>query len=86
MITGDAQTTASAIGRQLGLVTQGSSSVMTGHDIDTLSDRQLSERVRNVAVFARTSPEHKLRIVSALQAGKAVVGMTGDGGAWQRLR
>ena len=77
MITGDAETTARAIAQQLGLAS--SPNVMTGSDIESLSERQLRERVRNVSVFARTKPEHKLRIVSALQANNEVVGMTGDG-------
>lgn len=82
MITGDSETTALAIARQLHLL-QGSGSigVMTGREVEQLSDRQLQDRVLSTAVFARTTPQHKMRIVAALQAGGAVVGMTGDGGA-----
>lgn len=80
MITGDSETTAVSIARQLQLL-QGSGAVgvMTGREVETLSDRQLQECVRSVAVFARTSPQHKMRIVAALQASDAVVGVTGDG-------
>jgi len=77
MITGDHGTTASAIGRQLGLMDH--QRVSTGHAIDRLSDEDLRDAVRRTAVFARTSPEHKLRIVEALQAEGAIVAMTGDG-------
>ncbi|WFD32661.1 P-type Ca(2+) transporter [Malassezia sp. CBS 17886] len=80
MITGDAAPTAVAIARELGIAhTQEPYSMLTGTQMDALSDRQLQERVRSVAVFARTAPQHKLRIVAALQANNDVVGMTGDG-------
>lgn len=80
MITGDSEVTAAAIARQLGLVaSSGRVDVLTGPQIEKLSDRQLRERVRSVTVFARTAPEHKLRIVSAFQSHNEVVGMTGDG-------
>lgn len=77
MITGDAETTARAIAQQLGIAS--SPNVLSGPELESLSDRQLRERVQSVSVFARTKPEHKLRIVSALQANNDVVGMTGDG-------
>lgn len=77
MITGDAPTTANAIAEQLGIAS--SPVVLTGSDVESMSDRQLQEHVQSVSVFARTKPEHKLRIVSALQANHYVVGMTGDG-------
>nr|WP_306268694.1 cation-transporting P-type ATPase [Pararhizobium sp. IMCC3301] len=77
MITGDHAGTARAIARQLGL--ENPDAVLTGHAIDTLDDETLRRRVQDTAVFARTSPEHKLRLVMALQASGEVVAMTGDG-------
>jgi len=77
MITGDHAATALAIARQLGLAD--SSDVVTGAEIDATPDEQLPELADRVDVFARTSPEHKLRIVRALQSTGAVVAMTGDG-------
>jgi calcium-translocating P-type ATPase len=77
MITGDHAATASAIARELRLAPD--PSAITGAEIDRMSDADLAGAVRAVTVFARTSPEHKLRIVRALQAGGAVVAMTGDG-------
>lgn len=77
MITGDHAGTAAAIGRMIGL--QNSDSVLTGADLDALSDAELAAAVRETDVFARTSPEHKLRLVSALQAHGLTVAMTGDG-------
>jgi Ca2+-transporting ATPase len=53
---------------------------MTGAELDAMDDRILRERVRAISIFARTTPRHKMRIVAALQANGAVVGMTGDGG------
>jgi magnesium-transporting ATPase (P-type) len=77
MITGDHAATAGAIARQVGL--RGASLVVTGRELDTLDDVMLRARARESDVFARTSPEHKLRLVAALQAEGAVVAMTGDG-------
>jgi magnesium-transporting ATPase (P-type) len=77
MITGDHAATAAAIARQLGL--GDAPDVLTGHDLDRLSDAELEEAVEGTEVFARTSPEHKLRIVRALQARGQIVAMTGDG-------
>ena len=77
MITGDHAATASAIARTLGL--SNPDDVLTGRDLDTLDDAALAERVRTVDVFARTSPEHKIRLVAALQEQGRVVAMTGDG-------
>jgi calcium-translocating P-type ATPase len=77
MITGDHAGTAAAIAQQIGL--QNTSRVLTGTDLDRLDDAQLALEVANVDVFARTSPEHKLRLVTALQANGLSVAMTGDG-------
>lgn len=77
MITGDHAITAAAIARQLGLADE--PQVVTGPDLDAVSDADLPELARRTTVFARTSPEHKLRIVRALQSDGAVVAMTGDG-------
>ncbi len=76
MITGDHARTAAAIATQLGL---GAPQVVTGADLDAVDDATLDALTRHTTVFARTSPEHKLRIVQALQRGGAVVAMTGDG-------
>ncbi len=77
MITGDHAATAAAIARQLGLAED--PQVLTGQDLDRLPAEDFPRAVRDTAVFARTSPEHKLRIVQALQAEGRVVAMTGDG-------
>lgn len=77
MITGDHSATAQAIGRELGLVN--TDRAMTGAELEQLSDTELSECINDVDIFARTTPEHKLRLVKALQAQDAVVAMTGDG-------
>jgi calcium-translocating P-type ATPase len=77
MITGDHAGTAAAIAAQIGL--QNPDRVLTGADLDKLDDAQLALEVADVDVFARTSPEHKLRLVTALQAHGLSVAMTGDG-------
>ncbi len=78
MITGDHKETAIAIAKDLGLV-NGRGEALAGPELDALSDRALAERVEQVAVYARVSAEHKLRIVRAWKARGAVVAMTGDG-------
>jgi P-type Ca2+ transporter type 2C len=78
MITGDHQTTAEAIARQLGMLPQ-SGLVLNGTQLAAMSDEQLEKRVEDIYVYARVSPEHKLRIVKALQKKGHVVAMTGDG-------
>jgi len=77
MITGDHAKTATAIGRQIGL--QITDKVLTGADLDVMSDSALQHAAVNCDIFARTSPEHKLRLVMALQAHDLTVAMTGDG-------
>ena len=77
MITGDHAITARAIGAQLGI--GNGQTVLTGGDLGKMDDAQLQSVVVNVDVFARASPEHKLRLVKALQANGEVVAMTGDG-------
>ena len=77
MITGDHGATAAAIARQLGLAEN--PRVVTGAELEAVSDADLPALARETAVFARTNPEHKLRIVRALQGEGAIVAMTGDG-------
>lgn len=76
MITGDHPITAAVIAAELGL---SDGRAVTGADLETMSDRALDETIRTVSVFARVSPEHKLRIVKALQRHSKTVAMTGDG-------
>lgn len=78
MITGDHQTTAEAIAEQLGLKPRNSLTLI-GKEIENLSDEQLDHKVDDIYVYARVSPEHKLRIVKSLQRKGHVVAMTGDG-------
>jgi RND family efflux transporter MFP subunit len=77
MITGDHKITAAAIAKMLG-IGDGKTAV-TGAEIEAMNDAELQDTVRNVDVFARASPEHKLRLVKAIQANGQVVAMTGDG-------
>ena len=77
MITGDHAATATAIARELGL--RRPDSVLTGRDLDAIGDEELGEAAIGTTVFARTSPEHKLRLVQALQKHGEIVAMTGDG-------
>jgi len=83
MITGDAETTAVAIGKKLGMpISMNSSigrSVLRGDELDQMSEEELSQAIATTSIFARTSPEHKMKIVRALQARGDVVAMTGDG-------
>ena len=78
MITGDHPETARKIAQDLGIVGE-QSSVMVGHEIEDVSDAELQEIARTTSVYARVAPEHKLRIVDALQADHQIVAMTGDG-------
>jgi magnesium-transporting ATPase (P-type) len=77
MITGDHAKTAAAIGKQIGL--QNSDKVLTGADLDGMDEVLLRQEVLDCDIFARTSPEHKLRLVMALQSHGMTVAMTGDG-------
>jgi len=77
MVTGDHPFTASSVGRQVGLDT--GHEVITGSELDRLSDQDLVSTVSRASIFARATPEHKLRIVRALQSSGERVAVTGDG-------
>jgi Ca2+-transporting ATPase len=83
MITGDAETTAVAIGKNLGMpITPNSAlgrSVISGDELDQMSAEELEQAIATTSIFARTSPDHKMKIIRALQARGDVVAMTGDG-------
>lgn len=78
MITGDHKLTATAIAKSLGIIAEGDC-VLTGTDVEMMTDEQLKDMAGNVSVFARVAPEHKVRIVRAFQQRGNVVAMTGDG-------
>ena len=79
MITGDHKDTATAIGHMLGIVDEKYHSAITGSELDEMSDEEMKEAVMTYNVFARASPQNKIRIVKALQAQKQICSMTGDG-------
>ncbi|OGE30633.1 hypothetical protein A2631_03695 [Candidatus Daviesbacteria bacterium RIFCSPHIGHO2_01_FULL_44_29] len=78
MITGDNELTAEAIAQEIGLIQEGQE-VITGEQLDSLSDEEFSSRLDLIKVYARCSPEHKLRIVQAFQKRGEIVAVTGDG-------
>lgn len=78
MITGDHIVTACAIAKKLGILEKGNTAI-TGNELDKLSDTELSVAIKNCRVFARVSPEHKVRIVKAFRSRGEIVAMTGDG-------
>ena len=78
MITGDHKVTATAIARKIGIFEEGDLA-LTGAELDALSDKELDQMIRRVSVYARVSPENKIRIVNAWQRGGCIVSMTGDG-------
>lgn len=78
MITGDHKITATAIAKKLGIL-ENEDEAITGLDLEKMSDEELEKNVRNYSVYARVSPEHKVRIVKAWQKNGEIVAMTGDG-------
>lgn len=78
MITGDHKLTAVAVAKEIGIMKE-NSLVLTGAELDAMDDEEFKQIVENVAVYARVSPEHKLKIVNALKAKGQIVAMTGDG-------
>lgn len=87
MITGDAEATALAIARKLGMpipasqsnMSSGNRAVLRGDELDHMSEQELAQTMSGTSIFARTSPEHKMKIIGALQSRGDVVAMTGDG-------
>lgn len=79
MITGDHVMTACAVARAVGILADAKEKAVTGEELDRMSEEELEKNIRDYRVFARVSPEHKVRIVKALQKSGEIVAMTGDG-------
>jgi P-type Ca2+ transporter type 2C len=79
MITGDHKHTAKSVGKKLGLIKSSENLVLEGWELDKMSNEELDKIISKVAIFSRTTPDHKLRIVSSLQRKGEIVAMTGDG-------
>ena len=77
MITGDNGITASTIAKSIGI--KNADNIITGKELDEMSFEELKEKVKKVSIFSRVIPEHKMKIVKALQANNEIVAMTGDG-------